>query len=453
MERTPQGATLGIENRRGKKGDEELAQKLEEVNEQHNVIFVRSIYFSPVLCASLSQAMRGRHWKKVEMRQVRGDVTTAMAACMSLNDIEEFYLTLYDDTEVQYKAWVALGMAMQQKHSQLKILRLHINCSARQMEKLAEGLKSELASLQVLDLNWSTIADEAIRELAAGLQKNKSLHHVKFYECRLGDQQVAQLVDSVAHHPKLNLLDFTGNRAGPLTSASLSNLLRSSQTIETLDFSYLLCGDCVERLQIDLIASALGNNSSLRILDLTNRAIADEDAERLCRVLCESNRTLVELRLGMNKITDQGIQVLANMMPQMSASLERLSLWGNPFTDKGVKVLAEGLAKNFTLVELDLTIHYRLTEEIPYYCGVNRAGRRLWYSTASVPLGLWPLILERLRYIVMPNGCQTTTRDLMMYMLRSPALLHSISRHALNTSTSSVTAQVEGDKATMVDHI
>ena len=416
------GITLYIENRRGKKGDDELAQKLQAVNEQHKVVCVRNVYFSPVLCASLSQAMRGKHWKKVEMRQVRGDVTTVMAACMSLNEIEEYHLSLFADTEIQYKAWCALSMAMQQKHSQLKILRLHTNYSAQQMEKLAEGLKSELASLEVLDLNWSTIANEAVRELAAGLHENKSLNHIKFYECRLGDHQVAQLVDAVAHHPKLTLLDFTGNRAGPLTSASLSNLLRSSQKIETLNFNYLHCGDCVERLVIDLIASALGNNSSLRILDLTNRAIDDEDTERLCRVLCESNKTLVELRLGMNKITDQGIKVLAKMMPQMSPSLERLSLWGNPFTDKGVKVLAESLAKNFTLVELDLT---SLIQEIPYYCGLNRAGRRLMYSTANVPLGLWPLVLERLRYIGMPHGCKATTYDLMMYMLRGPVLLHS----------------------------
>jgi hypothetical protein len=422
IERTPEGITLDIENRRGTKDDDELSQKIQEVNEQHKVVLIRSIYFSPVLCASLSQAMRGRHWKKVEMRQVRGDVTTAMAACMSLNEIEELHLALYDDTEMQYKAWVALGMAMQKVNSQLKILRLHTKYSAQQMEKLAEGLKSEFTPLEVLDLNWSTIEDEAVRELAAGLHENKALNQIKFYECHLGDHQVAQLVDSVVHHPKLTLLDFTGNRAGPLTSASLANLLRSSHTIETLNFNYLLCGDCVERLEIELIAPALGNNSSLRILDLTNRAIADEDTEILCRVLCESNNTLVELRLGMNRITDEGIHVLANMMPDMS--LERLSLWGNPFTDKGVKVLAEGLARNFTLVELDLTSHYCLTEAIPYYCGVNRAGRRLMH-TANIPLGLWPLVLERLRYIVMPHGCKTTTHDLMMYMLRGPVLLHS----------------------------
>ena len=228
------------------------------------------------------------------------------------------------------------------------------------------------------------------------------------------------LVDSIGHQPKLFRLDLHGNKARPLASASLANLLRSSPTRSTLDVSFQTSD---EPLEMEVIAASLSVNISLRIFSLSDCAISNEDAEALCRALCETNTTLVELLLAHNTIDDEGITTLDNLLPQMG-SLKRLSLWGNPFEHDGAKALAEGLAANFSLEEVDLFRNFPCSEQITYYTALNRGGRRLMNDNQA-PVGLWPLVLERLGNLSLPNGSKTTSHDLMLYMVRGPALLHS----------------------------
>jgi hypothetical protein len=400
--------------------DAEIAHRLSAVTDHHTGLTLRRIFFNSTVCASLRQTLRDRHWQKVEFRNVDGDVTTAMTICMSFDEIDEFQLVI-NNTEIQYTGWFALGMGLK-VNSKLKCLRLTTTFSTQGMAALVEGLKADSTSLEILDFSWSTINEEdGVRELAAGLRENKSLVNLQFMGCSLRDHQVALLVDSLLHHPKLQRLDFNGNKTGPLASASLANLLRSSPMLSTLDVSFQTSD---EPLEMEAIADALSVNTSLRILNLSNCAIVNEDAESLCRVLCGTNNTtLVELLLARNKIDDQGIATLANLLPQMD-SLKRLSLWGNPFEEDGAKALAEGLAANFTLEEVDLFRNFPCSEQITYYTALNRGGRRLMNNNHA-PLGLWPLVLERLGNISLPNGSTTTSHDLMLYMVRGPALLHS----------------------------
>jgi Ran GTPase-activating protein (RanGAP) involved in mRNA processing and transport len=399
--------------------DAEIARRLSEVTDRHKGLTLRRIFFNSTVCASLWQTLRGRHWQKVELRNVDGDVTTAITVCMSFDEMDEFQIVI-NNMEIQYTGWFALGMGLQ-VNTKLKCLRLTTTLSTQGMAALVEGLKADSTSLEILDFSWSTIDEEdGVRELAAGLRENKSLVNLQFMGCSLRDHQVALLVDSLLDHPKLQRLDFNGNKAGPLASASLANLLRSSQTLSTLDVSFQACN---EPLEMEAIAAALSVNTSLKIFNLSNCAISNTDAERLCRVLCETNTTLVELLLARNKIDDEGITTLANLLPQMQ-SLKRLSLWGNPFEDDGAKALAEGLAANFTLEEVDLFRNFPCSEQITYYTALNRGGRRLMNDNHA-PLGLWPLVLERLGNLSLPNGSKTTSHDLMLYMVRGPALLHS----------------------------
>jgi Ran GTPase-activating protein (RanGAP) involved in mRNA processing and transport len=399
--------------------DAEIVRRLSEVTERHKGLTLRRLFLNSTVCASLWQTLRDRHWQKVEFRNVGGDLTTAITICMSFDKMDEFQLVI-NDTEIEYTGWFALGMGLQ-VNSKLKCLRLTTTFSTQGMAALVEGLKADSTSLEILDFSWSTIDEDGVRELAVGLSENKSLVDLQFMGCSLRDHQVALLVDSLlSQHSKLQRLDFNGNKAGLLASASFANLLRSSRTISTLDVSFQACD---EPLEMEVIAAALSVNTSLRMLNLSNCAISNEDAETLCRVLCESNTTLVELLLARNKIDDEGIASLAELLPQMD-SLKRLSLWGNPFENEGAKALAEGLSANFTLEEVDLFRNFPCSEQITYYTTLNRGGRRLMNDNRA-PLGLWPLVLERLGNLSMPNGSKTTSHDVMLYLLRGPALLHS----------------------------
>jgi hypothetical protein len=200
---------------------------------------------------------------------------------------------------------------------------------------------------------------------------------------------------------------------------------------------------------------------------------------------------LEQLIIHRNLITDEGLKQLGMKLPLIHG-LKSLSLWGNPFDEVGVQALCCGLQRNMDLVHIDLFQKFSCTETIKYYTLLNKAGRRLLHegmaaaattttmtmmsdkfstgrdieildeadhtesadstcctvqNNKAVPLGLWPIVLERLQSIklpsdsdcvkwdIVPSPIVNTTphakatdlrhTDLIYYMIRGPALLHS----------------------------
>jgi Ran GTPase-activating protein (RanGAP) involved in mRNA processing and transport len=398
------------------RSDEEISNRLEQVSENHEGLVLRRIVFTPSVCASLRNALQknGRtSWTKVELRNVDGDVTTAITICMSVDLIREFQLVI-NNIVIQPSGWQALKNGLQVSQ-QLLCLRITTNSTGPGMSALSEGLTSSSCILQTLDLSWTSLEEDSLRELADGLRGNASIKNLELMGCSLQDDLVRQLVEALVQHATLEVLGLNGNKSAYLTSVALAALLSNPNSkLNKLDVSFQSSfgndGTGVG-LDVSLLALSLRTNTCLRILDLSDDHLTDDDAETLCRILCDqkelpTNSTLRELLLARNKITDRGMQHILESLPTLKG-LKRLSLWGNPLADIGAKALSEGLIANVGLEDVDLFRTHRLLH------------------APQAPLGLWPLVLERLQQINLGSNGAMSSLDLLYYMLRGPALLHS----------------------------
>lgn len=264
------------------------------------------------------------------------------------------------------------------------------------------------------------------------------------------------------------------------------------------------------RLDVPVMARALWeHNRTLKVLDMSDCFLDDADLDSIVDVLVGGEgknkitnfggsvgtpNELEQVIVPRNQITDEGLKRLATKLPLIHG-LKRISLWANPFDEEGAQALCCGLQRNMDLVEVDLFRNFSCTETIQYYTLLNRAGRRLldesttttttdiafgggevaivdayggggdsspyWEEAAHtsdpastrrkpVPLGLWPIVLERLQKLQLPpesgsDGRQEWDRvpstisettpyaqatglrhaDLIYYMIRGPALLNS----------------------------
>lgn len=124
--------------------------------------------------------------------------------------------------------------------------------------------------------------------------------------------------------------------------AEISHLLKSSE-VESLNFKYY--EDLGDEGTI-LLAQALENNISLKLLKLKQCSVGDEGAKALANFLAQ-NKTLKNLNLSNNKIGSEGIQWLSKFLAK-NKSLTSLDLRGNDIGDKAADQRALYMAINFS---------------------------------------------------------------------------------------------------------
>jgi Ran GTPase-activating protein (RanGAP) involved in mRNA processing and transport len=401
-------------------------QQASSVQSKYEAIVLRRITLDHIVSSSLNQLLTSKSrqpqqslWKKLEFRNVQGDIKNAICMILPLDMLAEFQFVC-NAIDLTTEAWLALSAGLQICR-RLKCFRYSGSLFEHGMVPLIQALKDPNLALEVLDFSWSNVEEEeALTKLAEGLTDNVSLKDLRFMGCSLTDQMVATLLNALASHPNVKALDFNGNKAGPLASHALAAMLHGNTCIENLDISFQ---SSEEPLLIHPIADALLVNTTLKRINISNCGITDADTQLLCHALCESS-SLEELLLARNKMTDEGMAHFGSRLPSMRG-LKRVSLWGNPFEDRGAKALARGLEHNFIIEDVDLFRNFPCSDEISLYTALNRGGRKFLHeSDDNSPLGLWPLLLERLERLALPKGCKATNDDLVYYMLHGPALLH-----------------------------
>ena len=154
---------------------------------------------------------------------------------------------------------------------------------------------------------------------------------------------------------------------------------------------------------LEPLAEALKTNRTLQILKLSRNRLDAHDIESLLQAL-RVNPMLRELDLRYNMIGNQGIrriaQTLCDYQGLQMLSLSSNEAIGNDDLDQTLLLLVDSLKRNRGIEFLDLgptVTPISSNREIQFYISLNWAGRRLLSSEKPVPLGLWPIVLERSR--------------------------------------------------------
>ncbi|XP_078059664.1 NACHT, LRR and PYD domains-containing protein 3-like [Mustelus asterias] len=105
---------------------------------------------------------------------------------------------------------------------------------------------------------------------------------------------------------------------------------------------------------VKLVSAALRNpECKIQKLDLYGNALTDSCAEDLASAL-STNRSLIDLYLGVNKLGDSGVKLLSVALRNPECKIQKLHLYGNNLTDSCAEDLASALSTNRSLIDLNL---------------------------------------------------------------------------------------------------
>ena len=303
-----------------------------------------------------------------------------------------------------------------------------VSLSEEVTRSIAETLARPSMRIKKLDLTDSRFIDDASSVMARGLRDNATLEILCLSECNLMDEQISDIVGALVHHPTIRDLDISFNKCRSSGVSALARLIRSDickLTKLSMDFQAFGEG---KRIEISPILSALSstNTCPLKQIGLGGNSLRDGDMQTIINTLCE-NRILQKVDLSENRFSDEGIFSLTERMSEMMG-LKHLLLDDNRFGLPGIGALAEALESNTVIVEVEVAQNLKCSDawsKVLYYTDLNWGGRRLLHEEVPVPLGLWPLLMERASN-GKPEWMSRTpsAQDIIYCLIRGPAILH-----------------------------
>jgi hypothetical protein len=390
-------------------------------------------------------------WSMVRLEAVIGEVEEAIQIFLAQDSSIEHLSFGSMSRIMNLDAWRSLGKGLQlTTSSNLHSLVLnYMDIPIDFGHYLGEALRIN-QSLQYIGLffvNWmpspaagaagededtSGLDIEFAISLSRGLSENRHLLELDLVGCYLSDTSASKIVRSLRMHPAMQKLGLSSNRCGQETSVALAELLREPTT--ALVELYLnnqarptsrRCRDVGTDtpLNISVLASALRDNRSLRVLDLTDLHLGDEEVDSLMSALSavpESayNKSLEKLFLARNAITHSGFMTLMYQSIPRLRGLRTLSLGGN---------LMENISSNGEKTVNSNTQHLLKNRAIKAM--VELEDVELLKTVAApeqVPMALWPYILQRLQEIYpkarSSEKTSTAMVDMLYFIVHGPML-------------------------------
>jgi hypothetical protein len=367
---------------------------------------------------------RSRSWEGIYFAHCTGNVDVVISNALELGSVEKLSL-LPSGHHIDDRCLFALANGLRLNTS-IKSLVLRVDLFQELSEALAEGLSAN-SSLEELSLILSTAETTAVETLARGIQKNSGLKALKLNRCSLEDGQVAALIQALENHPSLRELIVQGSSCRAKGIVAISGLLQSDSK---KPFKLDLSNQQFQRngmFGISFLAPALPANKSMRFLDLSSNDLADVDVTCIASALCE-NSALEELKLTNCNISDNGVRIIAEHLPKMTG-LKSLWLYGNPFGTQGANSLLDALRRNMYLEQLLLPRDKGkpfddIQRKTEYFLALNKGGRRILLESNNVPMGLWPLIFERVNTVRLNSlSAKKAQANVIYFLLQGPAFM------------------------------
>jgi hypothetical protein len=334
------------------------------------------------------------------------------------------------------------------------------NCTVARVDTNSAYLEEDYCSEEDLRLLASTLACRVVS---------------------LSLQEAPQILECLSYAPQLEHDDFSINqmafsaldcsRLGQLVQRSVmlknlmiigpSNLeepqtlgdcLANSVHLQVLKFMRLFRPDSFQEVGqpfLDTIIRPDGNDvvvrllrnpqSQLKTLHIAGLHMKDRHFKAIVEALPFSK--VEELGVQGNDIQSHGIFAFAKELPKITC-LREVYLCSNPWEKSGLSfkkcgaALLRGMLTNYSILSLTVYKWCPQLQLAAYYFCLNWAGRRLLATSSTVPLGLWPLVLER---AVKSNNSlddDDSTLDrrpdaIYMFLQKSPILSHIHSSYSM----------------------
>jgi len=217
-------------------------------------------------------------------------------------------------------------------------------------EPLARLLSTQ-ASLHTLNLSYNQLGDQSIEKLSECLKSNKVLKHLNFSSNNITDNGAKSIGLMLQENTTLQSVILGKNNIGPAGAEYISEGIKNVHSgLTLLDLETNKLGE----EGAYHLALAIQVSQTLTTLNIANCSIGPAGAYAISQAI-NINPIMVELNLGSNKIVRSPLSKPIICSFFECESLKVLNLRCNRLGPEGTLAIAEGLARNETLLELNMS--------------------------------------------------------------------------------------------------
>jgi Ran GTPase-activating protein (RanGAP) involved in mRNA processing and transport len=312
--------------------------------------------------------------------------------------------TVLEDLNLSKCALGSTGLAeiapVLYRNTSIKCLAVSYNglddlASANSMRELLRRNKT----ITRLNMDWNDFGGNvaAVRCIADGLRSNKTLQLLDISYCRLGDDDLVILAQSLGQEKRsLVDIDLSGNN---ITRSGLRALINNATAL----LSAVTCLNLSHNPRFGEGATLLAETlrlqtmPSLKYLSLDGCGISDDGFATLMSAL-EQNESLENVSLEENTFSARGLLSFGASLPNIEG-LRQLHLSWTADYPSAMPALLEGFRKNTSLHEVNIDGFEpgEWSKELGFILYRNKFSRLIQDSDTDnrASLGLWPHALAR----------------------------------------------------------
>ncbi|KAL3908197.1 MAG: hypothetical protein SGARI_003174, partial [Bacillariaceae sp.] len=242
----------------------------------------------------------------------------------------------------------------------LQELTLRGNFTLQELDKKQPSIIGKQQSSKSNDLARKQEMECIVDLLYETLQSLPDLKVLDLQQCHLPDRYLADLLEGV--YPNvIRSLNLNGNMCEEESLDMVWGILQDKEcTLRELDLSWQRLPNKGDKnystLDLGQLSKAIGRNTSLEKLDISDNKLLDSDLDALGDALTY-NTALKRLRMQNCRITTNGVLALAKHLPDWSEQLTNVYLDGQQRIEKTPdtrNAIFQALLKNVYLKELEL---------------------------------------------------------------------------------------------------
>ncbi|KAF7382384.1 hypothetical protein HZH68_015303 [Vespula germanica] len=203
-------------------------------------------------------------------------------------------------------------------------------------------------SVQMIDLTDNRLTKKACHYLGKLIQKSIMIISLILSKCRIGPEGMKELCDGISATSTLVTLDLNSCNIQDKGLEALAFAVEHNGSLEELS----LADNNLNKTCTEHLCHLITNSKSIKWLDLSWNSLYDEHTWKALTSVLARNRTLVSLNLSWNGIGTECVKYLTIIL--RVSRLEILDLSNNMLTKPDAESMSTSLSRNSILEELYL---------------------------------------------------------------------------------------------------